>query len=107
MKFFILVSFLMVTLFAVMYDVASAGDWPGVDEAVVERYAREYGREAQDPWINTDQGDLLLFVFTLAGAAGGFVAGYSWRKLFAEKKVPSTVPAGKCAQKVVWGEKDA
>lgn len=60
--------------------------WPGVDEVVVEKYARELGREAREPYINTDQGDLLLFLFALAGAAGGFVIGYYWHKLFVAGK---------------------
>ncbi len=60
--------------------------WPGVDENVVEKIAEEQGRPAWTPFINTDQGDLLLFVFLLAGAAGGFVAGFCWRKLFCENK---------------------
>lgn len=59
--------------------------WPGVDESVVEKYAKEHGREAHEPLINTDQGDLLLFVFLLAGTVGGFIAGYSWRVLMHEK----------------------
>lgn len=63
--------------------------WPGVDEVVVEKFARQLGREAREPYLNTDQGDLLLFLFALAGAAGGFVIGYYWHKLFvAEKKDP-------------------
>lgn len=66
--------------------VASAGEkWPGVDETVVEKVARERGREARTPLINTDQGDLLLFVFLVAGAIGGFAAGYWWRMLVTEK----------------------
>jgi hypothetical protein len=60
--------------------------WPGVDESVVEKYAKEHGREAREPFINTDQGDLLLFVFLLAGAVGGFIGGYYWRAV-TEKKV--------------------
>lgn len=56
--------------------------WPGVDEAVVEKFAREQGREARDPYIDTDQGDLLLFLFALAGSVGGFVMGYGWHKIF-------------------------
>ncbi len=63
----------------------AAAKWSGVDEAVVEKYAAQYGRSARDPLINTDQGDLLLFVFALAGSVGGFVCGYYWRKLFGEK----------------------
>lgn len=59
--------------------------WPGVDESVVEKYAKEHGREAHEPLINTDQGDLLLFVFLLAGTVGGFAAGYYWRMLLVEK----------------------
>jgi ABC-type cobalt transport system substrate-binding protein len=57
------------------------GKWGGVDESVVERIAEEHGRKAAEPLINTDQGDLLLFVFLLAGAVGGFAAGYSWKSL--------------------------
>jgi cobalt/nickel transport system permease protein len=59
--------------------------WPGVDETVVEKYAKEHGREARDPLVNTDQGDLLLFVFLIAGTAAGFAAGYYWRILMVEK----------------------
>ncbi len=39
--------------------------WSGVDETVVEKFAHEAGRAARDPYINTDQGDILLFVFLL------------------------------------------
>lgn len=59
--------------------------WSGVDESVVEKYAREHGREAREPLINTDQGDLLLFVFLLAGAVAGFAGGYFWRMLIERK----------------------
>ncbi len=59
--------------------------WQGVDESVVEKYAKAQGREAHKPLINTDQGDLLLFVFLIAGTAGGFAAGYYWRMLITER----------------------
>lgn len=61
-------------------------NWNGVDETVVEKIAQEHGREARTPFINTDQGDLLLFVFLLAGVLGGFIMGFYWRKLFIEKE---------------------
>ncbi len=56
--------------------------WPGVDETVVEKIAEEHGRTAWTPFINTDQGDLLLFIFLLAGICGGFIMGYNYHKLF-------------------------
>ena len=59
--------------------------WTGVDESVVERYAEEAGRSAWKPFINTDQGDILLFVFLVAGVIGGFIIGYYWRVLFKDK----------------------
>ncbi|GAB4486321.1 MAG: hypothetical protein OHK006_14000 [Thermodesulfovibrionales bacterium] len=74
--------------------VAAEEKWSGVDESVVEKYAQEHGREASEPVINTDQGDLLLFVFLLAGTAGGFAAGYYWRVLLTTK--PSRI--GKAEQ---------
>ncbi len=60
--------------------------WQGVDESVVEKIAREHGREAKAPLLNTDQGDILLFVFLVAGAVGGFAGGYYWRMLVSEKQ---------------------
>lgn len=62
--------------------ISPEGDWKGVDEAVVERVAREAGRPPADPVLNTERGDLLLFLFLIAGAMGGFVIGYRVRELF-------------------------
>jgi hypothetical protein len=78
---------LLLTAFCILPPVTFAGDkWPGVDESVIEKVAKEHGRQAREPLINTDRGDLLLFVFLLAGVVGGFVGGYYWRAL-TEKKV--------------------
>ena len=60
--------------------------WAGIDEAVIERYAEGQGRQAADPLIPVE-GDLLLFLFAMAGAAGGFGMGYYWHKIFAVGKV--------------------
>ncbi len=79
------ISLLLVTCYSSLVT-AIEEKWAGVDETVVEKYAKEHGREAKKPFLNTDQGDLLLFAFLLAGTAGGFAAGYSWRKLTEGKK---------------------
>lgn len=62
------------------------GKWAGVDETVVEKYAREHGREPKPPVINTERGDLPLFLFLVSGAVGGFAAGYYWRMLTEKKR---------------------
>ncbi|HTP66411.1 MAG TPA: cobalt ABC transporter permease [Geobacteraceae bacterium] len=72
-------------LFGVFYLTLAPRQWQGVDEAVVEKIAREHGREARRPLLDPGEGDLLLFAFLCAGAVGGFTAGYSWRKLVSEK----------------------
>ena len=55
--------------------------WDGVDVAVVGKYSTDLGREPWTPFINV-QGDLQLFVFTVAGLIGGFIVGYYWRAIF-------------------------
>jgi len=89
-------AFLLYITCCILPLASSASEkWPGVDESVVEKYAKEHGREAREPIINTDQGDLLLFVFLIAGTVGGFAAGYYWRVLITEKVQP---PAGERKQ---------
>jgi len=77
-----LVPALAICLTAGPLPARGASNWTGVDETVVEKFARDAGRPAREPLINTDRGDLLLFVFLVAGAVGGFVAGYCYRALF-------------------------
>lgn len=72
-------------LFAFSFFTLGPKPWVGVDEAVVEKIAKEHGRAAKRPLIDPGEGDLLLFVFLAAGAAGGFAAGYYWRMLVGEK----------------------
>jgi ABC-type cobalt transport system substrate-binding protein len=72
-------------LFAFCFFTLGPRSWTGVDEAVVEKVASEHGHDAKRPLIDPGEGDLLLFAFLMAGAAGGFTAGYFWRKLVAEK----------------------
>ena len=76
----------LTVLVAVLVMHRSDAEWAGVDETVVEKFAQEAGREAREPLINTDRGDLLLFVFLVAGAAGGFVFGYYFRGLFPPRR---------------------
>ncbi len=76
--------FMFISLFILQpshFTAASAATWSGVDETVVEKIAEEHGRPGKDPIINTDQGDLLLFMFLIGGLIGGFAAGYYWRML--------------------------
>jgi cobalt/nickel transport protein len=83
----IVLFFSLFTVPCSLFTVAFASEkWQGVDESVVEKVAREHGREAKTPLINTDQGDLLLFVFLLAGVVGGFTAGYYWRVLMESRR---------------------
>lgn len=58
------------------------GNYAGVDKTVVEKIAKDAGRSPRAPYINTDQGDLLIFLFLIAGLAGGFIIGYNWRGFF-------------------------
>jgi cobalt/nickel transport protein len=73
-------------LFVFYFFTLAPKPWVGVDEAVVEKIAKEHGREARKPFIDLGEGDLQLFAFLLAGVVGGFAAGYYWRRLVGEKK---------------------
>ncbi len=62
--------------------ISAAAEWSGVDKTVVEKFAKEAGRPPSEPLLTTERGDILLFVFLVAGAAGGFVGGFYFRQLF-------------------------
>jgi cobalt/nickel transport protein len=73
-------------LFVLNFFALAPKPWTGVDEAVVEKIAKEHGREARKPFIDLGEGDLQLFIFLLAGSVGGFAAGYYWRRLVSENQ---------------------
>jgi hypothetical protein len=65
--------------------VREEGIWSDVTDVLSGKTAEQAGREARDPYINTEQGNMLVFFFCLGGVAAGSTIGYNWRKLFAEK----------------------
>lgn len=80
----ILLAFISLIVFVATSDLKM----PGADEKVglvVEKYAQEVGTAERDPYINTDKGDLLLFLFAVGGAMAGFWLGYNWRDLFGKE----------------------
>lgn len=92
-------------LSAVIFTIVSVGTigsmlnqkdakWLGVDEAVVSRFAENAGRAPEPLFQNIAQGDILLSFFLIAGANGGFIAGYVFRGLF-----PPTEPGGEMAER--------
>lgn len=85
-KRWLILAGVLLALLIVFSATRNDASWDGVDTAVVGRYAASLGREPWTPFINV-QGDLQLFVFTLAGLIGGFVLGYCWRDLFAGRAV--------------------
>jgi cobalt/nickel transport protein len=81
-KWFVVAIALLVAAVALGSTALAADEkWPGVDEAVVKKFAEQAGRPAWEPFINVE-GDVLLFCFLVAGTVGGFVAGYYYRELF-------------------------
>ena len=60
--------------------------WTGVDELVINQFAVKGGLHTQTGTPDEEESDeLLLSVFLLAGALGGFVTGYYFRELFPKK----------------------
>ena len=65
--------------------VRDEGVWSDATDVLSGKAAEQAGREARDPYINTEQGNMLVFFFCLGGVAAGSAIGYNWRRLFAEK----------------------
>lgn len=76
---------LFVWLLPAVPPAYAESSWVGVDEAIVEKFAEEAGRKPDDPGFFS-KGDLPLFAFLAAGAAGGFICGYYFRQLFPPRK---------------------
>jgi cobalt/nickel transport system permease protein len=62
-------------------NTATLSTWQGTDDKVDE-IATAAGHPPHEPLLNADHGDLLLFLFLIAGAVGGFIVGYFFRALF-------------------------
>ncbi len=102
MKKVVIVSLLVLAVTAILVyglTLVGSGKWSGVDETVVEKYAEAAGHPAWKPLINTDQGDMLLFFFLIAGVCGGFVAGYCFHEMF-------STPANDDKIRELWAQHD-
>ncbi|MHB8172651.1 MAG: hypothetical protein ACYDG6_14105 [Thermincolia bacterium] len=77
----------LMAIFAVatIISLAMGHSFSGVDEIVnveINQLSIAAGAGERDPFINTDQGNLLLFLFLLSGLVVGFYLGYQWRGIF-------------------------
>lgn len=73
----------------------TTGSWVGIDAGVMERVAQEQGRAARAPFINTNAGDLLLFVFFAGAVVAGAVIGWLVHGLRSGAAgAPVSLPAG-------------
>ncbi|HIJ59396.1 MAG TPA: cobalt transporter [Nitrospirae bacterium] len=87
-KLFLIFTLIIALLNSFVFANEKADEkWKGVDEVIIEKIAKEHGREPSEPIINTEQGDLLLFLFLLAGLLGGFAMGYYWRIILEQKRL--------------------
>ncbi|MFN4245465.1 MAG: hypothetical protein ACK4F9_04875 [Brevinematia bacterium] len=64
-------------------NTEEAEKWGALDEVVIEKLAKEKGKEVR-PFIELE-GDLILFVFSLFSAIGGFIIGYYSKVIFSKK----------------------
>jgi ABC-type cobalt transport system substrate-binding protein len=84
MKRTLIAVLILVALWAFFFSlwISADAEWSGVDTTVVAKFAKKAGRPPSEPLLNTERGDILLFLFLIAGAAGGFVGGFYFRELF-------------------------
>ena len=65
--------------------VREEGIWSDATDVLSGKAAEQVGRGARAPYINTEQGNMLVFFFCLGGVAAGLIIGYSWRRLLVEQ----------------------
>jgi hypothetical protein len=82
----ILALFIAAAISPILFAVFFPGQWEGIDETVVSKFATEAGRAPSEPYIH---GDVLLLAFLVGGAAAGFVAGYYFRVAFPPRSIES------------------
>lgn len=84
----LLIVILCVFIGMVIYMTFAYKTVPGADQKVSEAvrvYAQKAGVAQRAPFINTDKGDILLFLFCISGLVAGFYLGYNWRKIISDK----------------------
>jgi hypothetical protein len=60
----------------------------GTDDKISEVtkiYVQKAGVAQRAPYINTDKGDILLFLFGFSGLVVGFYLGYNWKQIITPK----------------------
>ncbi|MBI4187480.1 MAG: hypothetical protein HY530_08275 [Chloroflexi bacterium] len=65
--------------------VRQKGLWSDATDVLSGQAAGQAGREARKPFIDTEQGNMLVFFFALSGVAAGFIIGYNSRRLLGAK----------------------
>jgi hypothetical protein len=60
---------------------------------VIKIYTQKAGVSQRAPYINTNKGDLLLFLFCFAGLVVGFYLGYQWRKIITQRPIGNNSPS--------------
>jgi len=84
----LIIAVVVIFIGMVIYMAFTYDEVPGADEkisGVVKEYAEKVGTAERDPYINTDKGDILLFLFCFSGIVAGFYLGYHWKKIVSEK----------------------